>query len=223
MEACGVTRVRLHILEVDDPDVREKYTLTVEENVKAFLYFARVEKNFDRMRFDVFDDIRRLLKGDDENMTCVWTGCDPYTTAAVRGVEGSGQRSNCGRTNKDGIDFVKADSEGFERYLALHHTPQEDGGCAGCRYFVMCKGQCPGTALNGDWRNRTEHCLVWKALFEHEEKEMLQMADPELLSDDVRDTIGREFDKRWAAGTGSTIHSILGYLDGIRQKNSPLV
>ena len=37
----------------------------------------------------------------------------PYTTRAVQGVEGHGQRSNCGRTNKDGIDFVKADREGL--------------------------------------------------------------------------------------------------------------
>ncbi len=29
----------------------------------------------------------------------------------------------------------------------------------------MCKGQCPGTAIDRDWRNRSEHCAVWKALF----------------------------------------------------------
>ena len=80
----------------------------------------------------------------------------------MQGIEGTDQRSNCGRTNKDGIDFVKSDREGFERYLALYYTPQEYGGCKDCRFFLMCKGQCPGTAIDRDWRNRTEHCEVWK-------------------------------------------------------------
>ena len=67
-----------------------------------------------------------MLLGQDQSTTCVWNACDPYTTRAVQGIEGHGQRSNCGRTNKDGIDFVKADREGFERYLALYPRP-------GCR------------------------------------------------------------------------------------------
>ena len=109
--------------------------------------------------------MRRMLLGQDSNAACVWTACDPYTTQAVRGVEGHGQRSNCGRTNKDGIDFVKGNKPGYERYLALYATPQEVGGCQDCRFFLMCKGQCPGTAIDGDWRNRTEHCEVWKAVY----------------------------------------------------------
>lgn len=107
-------------------------------------------------------------------MSCTWAGCDPYTTRAVRGIEGQGQRSNCGRTNKDGIDYVKAAESGFERYLALYQTPQECGGCKNCRFFLMCKGQCPGTGIHGDWRNRTEHCEVWKALFTALEQELLE-------------------------------------------------
>ena len=49
-------------------------------------------------------------------------------TGAVRGVEGNGQTSNCGRTNKDGIDFTKANTAGYERYLALyqHHRMTAD-------------------------------------------------------------------------------------------------
>src|SRR5205085_33695 len=69
--------------------------------------------------------------------------------------------------------FTKAGMEGFERYIALYHTRQEHGGCKGCRFFLMCKGQCPGTAIDGDWRNRTEHCDVWKTLYRHLEEQML--------------------------------------------------
>ena len=110
--------------------------------------FARLESDLAKLRFDVFADMRRLLRGQDDSVTCVWTACDPYTTRAVRGIEGNGQRSNCGRTYKDGVDFAKAPAEGFERYLALYHTPQDFGGCHGCRFFLMCKGECPGTAID---------------------------------------------------------------------------
>ena len=139
----------------------------------AFLEFAALEPELRQLRFDVFSDIRKMLLGQDDNTTCVWNACDPFTTRAVQGVEGHGQRSNCGRTNKDGIDFVKADREGFERYLALYHAPQDAGGCHDCRFFLMCKGQCPGGSINGDWRNRSSKCDLWMALFERFEAELI--------------------------------------------------
>ena len=76
---------------------------------------------------------------------CVWNFCDPYTTPAVRGVDGQGTRGNCGRTNKDGVPYEKSAVAGHERQLALYLTPQEHGGCAECRFFVPCGGgSCPG-------------------------------------------------------------------------------
>ena len=166
LDTLGITSARLHDLEIESPAVGAKYGLTVDEQVAAFLDFAALESELRRLRFDVFSDIRKMLLGQDQSTTCVWNACDPYTTRAVQGIEGHGQRSNCGRTNKDGIDFVKADREGFERYLALYHAPQEAGGCQDCRFFLMCKGQCPGGAIDGDWRNRSSKCELWMALFE---------------------------------------------------------
>ena len=128
--------------------------------------------------------------GQDNSSNCVWNACDPYTTRAVRGVEGNGQRSNCGRTNKDGIDFVKSDDEGFERYLALYHTPQEYGGCKDCRFFLMCKGQCPGTSIDGDWRNRTEHCKGWMGLYRHLEEEKLDAGEIPFTAGPRRKQVG---------------------------------
>jgi uncharacterized protein len=158
LDQMGIQSVRLHILEVESPEVQGKYALTQIENIQALLSFAELEKKLKNMTLDVFRDMENMLLSTDDYTTCIWRGCDPYTTSAVRGVEGKGQRSNCGRTNKDGIDFVKADSAGYERYIALYQTPQEFGGCKDCRFFLMCKGQCPGTAIDGDWRNKTEHC-----------------------------------------------------------------
>ena len=173
LDQIGVTSVRLHTLEVETDAVEAKYALSAPETIRALLSFADLEQELSALVFDLFYDIRRLLLGEDQGTTCIWNACDPYTTRAVQGIEGNGQRSNCGRTNKHGIDFTKADREGFERYLALYQTPQTHGGCKDCRFFLMCKGECPGTALDGDWRNRSADCPTWMALFEHFEASLL--------------------------------------------------
>jgi uncharacterized protein len=185
LSGFGVHNFRLHLLESESAIIRETLALGVEENIIALRAFLELSRQIPELNFDIFKEMRNLLMGDDRSKACVWDACDPYTTAAVRGIEGQGQRSNCGRTNKDGIDFVKADQSGFERYIALYHTPQEVGGCKDCRFFLMCKGHCPGTAIDGDWRNRTEHCEVWKAMFELLEEE-LKAAGKEPLSLDLR-------------------------------------
>src|SRR5262249_31145643 len=97
LEQLGVCAVRIHLLEVDHADIRIAYALTAEENRAAIEALADLQRELPAMRFDLFEDMRRMLLGKDESTTCVWNACDPYTTRAVRGVEGNGQRSNCGR------------------------------------------------------------------------------------------------------------------------------
>jgi radical SAM protein with 4Fe4S-binding SPASM domain len=205
LQGLGLTSARLHILEVENDAVRRKYVLTTEENLEAFLSFLALEKTLSTLRLDLFQDMRKLLLGTDNSTTCVWNACDPYTTRAVQGVEGNGQRSNCGRTNKDGIDFTKASGEGFERYLALYRTPQEHGGCEGCRFFLMCKGQCPGTAIDGDWRNRTEYCAVWKDMYRHLEEEMLDQSQSPVSARADRKQLEGLFLESWTRGQNTTI------------------
>jgi uncharacterized protein len=208
----GVSSIRLHLLEIDSPSVRERYSLTVRENIDALMAFARLQAEIPTVEIDVFSDIRRLLLGQDDGRhgtTCVWNACDPYTTAAVRGVEGNGQRSNCGRTYKEGTEYVKAAVPGYERYIALYHTPQEFGGCRDCRFFVMCKGQCPGTAIDSDWRNRTEHCDVWKAMFTWMEAELLANGYAPLSLLPVRRDVERRMVEHWSAGVNCTVATAL--------------
>ena len=174
LHAIGIRSVRLHLLEVDHDSVRDSLALSPRENIQALLAFAEVQESLAGMHFDLFEEMEALLNGQDAKVGCTWRACDPYTTEAVQGVEGNGQSSNCGRTNKEGIGFIKADTAGYERYLALYRTPQSENGCAGCRFFLMCKGQCPGTSIDGDWRNRTEHCEEWKHLFGVIERRMIQ-------------------------------------------------
>ena len=214
LDQIGVRRIRLHVLESESDLIRRKYGLTTAENIEALLGFARLEKELKRLRFDIFGDMRNLLRGHDAQVTCIWTGCDPYTTEAVRGIEGNGQRSNCGRTNKDGIDYVKSDKAGFERYLALYLTPQEAGGCKGCRFFLMCKGQCPGTALDRDWRNRTEHCEVWKALYTRLESEMVEAGAQPLSQSPYRRKVERLMIEAWSQGQNPTMSSYLQSAEG---------
>jgi uncharacterized protein len=203
----------LHVLEVDHTDVRTKYALSTEENLVAMRSFAQLERELTTLKLDIYEDMRGLLLGKDGSSTCIWNACDPYTTRSVQGIEGNGQRSNCGRTNKDGIDFVKADVEGFERYIALYNTPQEYGGCQGCRFFLMCKGQCPGTAIDGEWRNRTEHCQLWMGLLADLEKTLVEQGEEPLSLSPRRGDIEQAMVALWARGRNTTIAGILRSMD----------
>ncbi|MHC4695695.1 MAG: radical SAM protein [Planctomycetota bacterium] len=209
MVGLGVCSVRLHTLEIEDESIREKYGLSPEENLAAFLSLLELEEQLRRMRFDVFEDMRKMLRGQDANSTCTWNACDPYTTRSVRGIEGNGQSSNCGRTDKDGVDYVKCNVQGFERSITLYHTAQEHGGCKGCRFFLMCKGHCPGTGIDGDWRNRSEDCAVWKGLYRRIEERMLDRAEMPLSGQPVRKQVEQAMIDAWSKGENPTIAKIL--------------
>jgi len=209
LDGIGVRSARLHILESESPAIRESYGLTAEENVAAFRNFAKLEARLAHLRFDLFCEMEKLLLADDESVSCLWAACDPYTTRAVRGIEGHGERSNCGRTNKEGIEFIKAEPPRFERALALYFTEQQLGGCSGCRFFLMCKGQCPGTAIDGDWRNRSEHCEVWKALFEFIESRLVVSGQAPLSAQTVRTEIEEAMIAAWARGSNPSLKSFM--------------
>ena len=205
LDHMGVRSMRLHLLESENAAIRTLYSLSVDENVRALVTLASFQTKLTTLRFDLFADMALLLMGRDDGTSCVWNACDPYTTASVRGVEGDGQRSNCGRTNKDGIDFLKSSSEGFERYVVLYQTPQEAGGCKDCRFFLMCKGQCPGTAIDFDWRNKTEHCGIWMRLYELLEQEMLSAGEHPLSTAPDRKTVEAAVVTAWSMGKNVSI------------------
>lgn len=208
LDALGIRSMRLHLLEVESESIRQSYSLSDEENARALLSFATLQSELKSIRFDVLDEMERSLLGRDQHTSCVWLACDPYTTEAVRGIEGNGQSSNCGRTNKDGVDFIKADRRGFERYLALYQTPQEHGGCQGCRFFLMCRGQCPGTSVGGDWRNRSEMCGTWKRVFIDIEKKLILQNHVPLSIHPVRRRLERHLLEHWMKGRNSAIHAL---------------
>ncbi len=199
LDAIGVSGVRFHPMEIDARAGQN--APPIEEYVAFYRDMRDFMETLPRLRIDIVQDIRRLLEGNDDQTTCTWNACDPYTTAAVHGVDGQGNRTNCGRTQKDGVMAPKADRAGFERYVALAMTPQEHGGCQGCRFFSMCKGQCPGEGIDGDWRNRSMYCGLYMALFEDEEARMrLSGKVPTSLAPDRAD-IERVMIEHWSRGS----------------------
>jgi len=159
----GLRFVNFHETEIECG--QEGIALPEEENIRNFLLLYHWWKT-SKYWANPFVDIRSLLTEMDPRANCVWHNCDPQSTEAVQGINPDGSMSNCGRAYKDGVNWLKADTPGYERYIALYHTAQEHGGCSGCKYFAFCKGQCPGTAIDGDWRNRSVDCRLWYSLFE---------------------------------------------------------
>jgi len=196
----GVKSFNFHILETDNEKVRQKLQLTNMENFdfyKGIYDFCKSEK----FHVNPFADIKALLTQEAPNVSCIWGACDPLQTAAVQGIKGDGELANCGRTNKDGVDWAKTTGTSKERYVALYRTPQEFGGCKDCRYFFACKGQCPGTAIDGDWRNKTVHCSFWYNLMQYIEHD-LRKSGEQVLSHPVMEEKGKNIGKQYMPSHG---------------------
>lgn len=170
----GITGGNIHTLEVDStmPD-QEKHVLSQKENAEAFVKIAQFMDENPQLNWAPFNTIPKLIMGDMSQINCVWNRCDPMNTQAVYGIEGDGGLSNCGRTNKEGIDFYKANGHNYSRYISLYHTPQNMGGCKGCKYFLVCGGSCPGESQQGDFRNKTMHCHTQKKLIGYYEEKLI--------------------------------------------------
>ena len=74
----------------------------------------------------------------------------------------------------------------------------------------MCKGQCPGTAIDGDWRNRTEHCDVWKAAFARLEAELIAEGRAPISMSPERSRIEQAFLEHWGRGKSIYMSQIVG-------------
>jgi uncharacterized protein len=75
----------------------------------------------------------------------------------------------------------------------------------------MCRGQCPGTAIDGDWRNRTEHCEVWKAVYGQLEAELLAEGVLPLTLSPRRAAIERSLLEHWSRGHASYVSQWPGH------------
>ena len=182
LSKLGLKYARIHLLEVDTL-AANGLKLTEDEAFEALIKISELKNGID---FDLFSDIERLLTADGGDVSCIWNGCDPLTTPAVQAVMSDGSKANCGRVNKDGVNWIKSNSSGNERLIALYNTPEEYGGCKGCKYFFACKGECPGQS--SDWRKRTDHCGLLKRVFSHIEDRLLaEGKQPISMRQDIND------------------------------------
>lgn len=209
LDDLGLKNARIHVLEVDYSETLKNHAFNTEENTIAFLKYKKFEKQLKNIRFDLFENMKNQLLGVQQPEDCVWSACDPYTTEAVSGIDGQGRKNNCGNTDKEGINFQKPSKQGYERYLALYNTPDEYGGCKGCRFFLQCKGQCPGTAKNGDWRNKSENCNLFKALFEEIENDIIEEGKEAISLNPKRILWENKLLDFWSQGSNLTINSLI--------------
>lgn len=221
LDGLGLREVNLHVLEHDG--AARAIALSHEQNLAALIMLHKAEIGFPTLRFGLFRDIRALLRGRDVwkwndgttgGVSCIWTGCDPFTTPAVQGINADGSRSLCPRVHKGRVAWADAPRGPLVRQTVLRETPQELGGCKGCRQVITCKGQCPGTAEGGDWRRRSRDCQLWKGLLEYFER-VLQLAGetPVTLRGD-RDEIERRMAAYWTNGRAVSIAGVLSDMAG---------
>ena len=103
------------------------------------------------------------------NMSCSSKDCDPWRSTAEITAMGNGELGSCLHAggSLDGLQIQRGDISSHERSDVLKQIPQESGGCSDCKFWHMCKGGCPGQAINNDWRNKTRFCLGLKMTFNH--------------------------------------------------------
>ena len=153
------------------------YELDEKRLIEVYLDLAKfcLERN---LRWSPFEDIIHGLQG--KSRVCTFSGCDIFSTPSATVVLGDGSISNCMRSNQEYVLLrqpVKMDI----RNEILAETPQKFGGCQDCKYWTACYGGCPSGAINGDWRNRTYLCLLWKALFQYFENILRLVEYPSIL------------------------------------------
>lgn len=197
----GLKWVNFHPLEVDTEQAK---SLVMPEVRQIEVMRALRRELAHLLHCSPFTDMQHQLLGVGQ-ANCVWHGCDPYTTPAVRGINGQGEKQNCGRTNKDGVAYVKATTSGQQRQLALYLTPQEHGGCQGCRFFYACAGECPGTGEGQDWRSRTSHCEMIKAVMGDMEVECVAEGKTPISQSLQRAAIEAQMLAAWERGAVLTV------------------
>jgi len=140
-----------------------KYDLNEETLAMVYLSFAKLFTG-SGMAWHPFTDMFQRVLG--KPAVCVFMGCDPFHTDSATVILGDGSVTNCMRTNTG--DILLRDVRKMSiRDEILQEVPQENKGCRGCEYWYACHGGCPMSAIGNDWRNRTVHCLMYKALFEY--------------------------------------------------------
>ena len=233
LDEKGMLNFNFHTMEMDYQ--ANEWYLPHEELMDALLQLWDLSSKFKNAKVVNFRAIIELLRAKDENVMCTWHSCDPWNTSAVQGLEGDGSPSHCSRTNKDGIDWLPAEGAGrhakweigtfegqrhHERQLSLYVTPQEEGGCKDCRFWMMCKGQCPGEGDAsqengvGDWRLRSSYCQTWMGLFTEGERRLKLLGETPMSLHPQRKEIEAIMYRAWTQGRACEMSTAIKIFNG---------
>lgn len=170
----GIAHVRTNESIVFDDPGRAERELEPSVLAAAFQELADICLGDPALSWQPYRDIVDAMTGHPD-VTCVFTGCDPWRTSAETTIMASGGLGVCLKpaAGRDGIASIRAERPGYERTDILRLIPESEGGCRDCRYWPLCHGGCPGAAIDNDWRNRTRFCEAYKSLFSHIEKKLL--------------------------------------------------
>lgn len=208
LHALGLKRVRFHPLEASG-EVAAKWQLTIEEMLGFYNDLQNLEPDLPGMEFEIFKQQRAMLLGDDGDTTCIWKACDPWATRSVDGIDPVGTLVNCGRSNLDGVEWLKTEPVSYIRQLLLYETPWAAGGCQGCRFFLMCKGYCPGTAIDEDWRNRSGLCELIRHMLAQEEDRLIDSGKVPLSQAGDRVAIETKLLEHYAVGVNAKLSAMV--------------
>jgi len=213
LDALKIKQVRVHVAQRTRGG--ERWQASEDEVVLTLQALHEAQKDFHHTRFDLFSDALNLQRGHDGHATCIWQACDPKHTQSVTAVLADGSIQGCQRV----LRGPKALRPTFERQISLAERPQEEGGCRGCRFFILCKGQCPATAINGDVTRRSADCGVWKALLTWAEDALREVHETPLSRCMDLPELQAMMLEDWHAGQDTRISFVVDRLARRRARN----
>ncbi len=147
--------IRGRLLPCVHPD--PKIQLTPVEAKEFFLDIADFAMLNGMYGWSPFSDMLYSILGQQEKAMCHFQGCDPFSTQAGIVVTSQGRISVCHKFLEEQIEYTRPLKTREELLLATD--------CKGCNFFANCKGGCPANAPDGDWRNKTIWCVVYRPLW----------------------------------------------------------
>ncbi len=136
----------------------KKYVLSSQELTAAFLKLYDAAMKYPEFKCALVEEMVGNLLGKDL-ASCILARCD-YITTTCHTIMPNGGIARCDRCFQDGY-FYRSEVSTKIRSEMLGQTE-----CAGCRFWEVCGGGCPGEGMDGDFRNKTCHCEAYYALYE---------------------------------------------------------
>ena len=199
------TSAKINICTHSDP----KIELSIKEATWAYLQlFDFCIEN--QIQAAPFTYIRNLLLGEGSADCIFGKGCDPYSTPSGVVICSNGRISTCTKFTEERLERC---SPSDWRWDILKETD-----CKDCKYGgVVCSGGCPAASQWQDFRNKTQWCAMYKALYEKTEQYLRFMYPNKALSIDKKKGGEEKEGSPWVHTDGNMTHRDHGDSAGSKQ------